>query len=197
MPARHIPVGLNADASLRAALSALPLAAPDRSAWPAIKAALHAQAAVRPLRHRWLPAALAAGLATAAVLPHFIATSPTSVDLPSMSTMTVVPANTIPTTTVNDDIVALSRRSQQLESWLQRLADGGAPLTGQDLMAATEVEDLIGLVDVQLTTANAQPEAAALWRQRVALLEDLTAIRVQPYAVTNISVAANAAMPSS
>ena len=44
-------------------------------------------------------------------------------------------------------------------------------------MAAVEVEDLIGLVDVQLTGARGDADALPLWRQRVALLEDLAAIR--------------------
>ena len=44
-------------------------------------------------------------------------------------------------------------------------------------MAAVEVEDLIGLVDVQLGGARGDADALPLWRQRVALLEDLAAIR--------------------
>ncbi len=50
-------------------------------------------------------------------------------------------------------------------------------------MAAVEVEDLIGLVDVQLGATRGDADALPLWRQRVALLEDLATIRVNRYAI--------------
>ena len=66
---------------------------------------------------------------------------------------------------------------------LARVDAANTPLDGPSLMAATEVEDLIGLVDVQLQGAASQPEAAALWRRRIALLEDLGAIRTANYSL--------------
>jgi len=50
-------------------------------------------------------------------------------------------------------------------------------------MAAVEVEDLIGLVDVQLDAARGDGDALPLWRQRVALLQDLATIRGNAFAV--------------
>jgi len=50
------------------------------------------------------------------------------------------------------------------------------PLQGQDLAAATEIENLIGLVDVELSAPRELPDAN-LWQRRVALLEDLSALR--------------------
>lgn len=169
MSDRHAPPGLSGDASLRAALAALPLAAPGSSAWPALEAALRAHIAPRPSRRR-LPAALAAGIALALLLPQLIATPPAPVDRVILTTPDA-----------GDEIDTLRAQSQQLETWLQRVADSGAPLGGQDLMAAAEIEDLIGLVDMQLGNAGIRPEAAALWRQRIGLLEDLAAVRANPY----------------
>ena len=53
----------------------------------------------------------------------------------------------------------------------------------RDLMAAVEVEDMIGLVDLQLEAARGDADALPLWRQRVGLLEDLATIRTSPYAL--------------
>ena len=50
-------------------------------------------------------------------------------------------------------------------------------------MAAVEVEDLIGLVDVQLGATRDRTDALPLWRQRVALLEDLATIRGSAFAI--------------
>ena len=66
----------------------------------------------------------------------------------------------------------LHTRSQTLERWIAAVA-AHAPQNSRDLMAAVEVEDLIGLVDVQLGAARDDADALPLWRQRVALLEDL------------------------
>jgi hypothetical protein len=63
-------------------------------------------------------------------------------------------------------------------------------------MAAVEVEDLIGLVDVQLGGARGDAEALPLWRQRVALLEDLAAIRGNAFAFAENGASASA-MPVS
>jgi hypothetical protein len=63
-------------------------------------------------------------------------------------------------------------------------------------MAAVEVEDLIGLVDVQLGGARTDADALPLWRQRVALLEDLAAIRGNGAALA-ASGADGEAMPAS
>jgi hypothetical protein len=189
MSDRIAPAGLTG-MPLGEALRALPLSAPPASAWPELQAALLAAQIAQPKRpSRWhlvLPIALAAGLALALLLPR-VATTPTAPE-----TTTQVSTPNTHTVAANDgaaEIAALRDQSQRLEIWLQRVADGNAPLGGQDLMAAAEVEDLIGLVDVQLASAGAQPQAAALWRQRIALLEDLGSIRTAAYGLSQAGLA--------
>ena len=77
-------------------------------------------------------------------------------------------------------LAALQQRSQDLERWLSETGDVAAPLQGQDLLAATEIENLIGLVDVELA-APREMQDAGLWKRRVDLLEDLSALRYSNY----------------
>jgi len=85
----------------------------------------------------------------------------------------------------------LHQRSQTLERWIAAVA-ARAPQDSRDLMAAVEVEDLIGLVDVQLGGAQGDTDALPLWRQRVALLEDLATIRSNAFALAGNGVAGRA-----
>jgi len=90
-----------------------------------------------------------------------------------------------PTAPKPDDSVeldALHQRSQSLERWIAAFT-ANAPQDSRDLMAAVEVEDLIGLVDVQLDAARGDGDVLPLWRQRVALLQDLATIRGNAFAV--------------
>ncbi len=201
MSLSHTAAGMNNESALRENLRALPLASPSASAWPALEAALRANGIVAtsaPRRHwRWaVPAALAAGFALALLLPRMAhtpsATSPATIAraAPAQSTPRSVDGNGVVASSGNG-LDALRARSQPLETWLQRVAAGGAPLDGQNLMAAAEVEDLIGLVDVQLSGAGDSPETAALWRQRIALLEDLGAIRTAAWGASAQGLAAN------
>jgi hypothetical protein len=77
-------------------------------------------------------------------------------------------------------LASLQDRSQALEHWLRETQRAAAPLSGQDLAASAEIEDMIALVDGQLGAAPRDREVA-LWRRRVALLEDLTALRYSSY----------------
>jgi hypothetical protein len=79
-----------------------------------------------------------------------------------------------------DRLAQLQQRSQALERWLRETGRDAAPLQGQDLAAAAEIENLIGLVDVELA-APRQTRAPALWQRRVGLLEDLAALRYSNY----------------
>ena len=176
-----------ADAALAAALRALPQSAPQPDLWPELARALDRKRRPRAWRYL-LPAALAAGVALALLIPR----SPTrDSEAPRVAS---VPATTsAPTTSAPDarnvtapapgnEIEQLHERSQTLERWIAAVA-ARAPQDSRDLMAAVEVEDLIGLVDVQLGGARGEADALPLWRRRVALLQDLASIRGSAFAV--------------
>ncbi len=191
------------------ALRALPLAASAVSVWPALATKLAAAARLNPAigtrppaprhgRRYALPAALAAGVVFA-----FVATL--SLRAPgSHNTTTVNPAQANATTSAvsassvhnaaneangtnastknplqTENLAALQMRSHALERWLHDTGKDSAPQSAQDLAAGAEIEDMIGLIDVQLTATDATEETATLplWRRRVALLEDLSALR--------------------
>ncbi len=156
------------DAALAAALRALPDAAPMPDLWPDLARSI-ARRRRRPLRYA-LPIALAAAVAFALVLPRLVNRGATTSQPATPVAHVTAPASPV------DELSQLHRRSQSLERWIAAVA-ARAPQDGRDLMAAVEVEDLIGLVDVQLGGAHTRSDALPLWRQRVALLEDLAAIR--------------------
>jgi hypothetical protein len=85
-------------------------------------------------------------------------------------------------------LALLQQHSQALEHWLHETERAAAPLSGQDLAAAAELEDMIGLVDGQLNAAPPESELP-LWQRRVALLEDLTALRYSSYRLAETGVA--------
>ncbi|WP_395682180.1 hypothetical protein [Dokdonella sp.] len=182
---RDRTLNIDADRTLGAALRALPDAAPQPDLWPELARALAAKR--RPRIWRYIvPAALAAGVLLALLLPR--ATTPPP--LANEPTATPSPATTAPTS-ANDELDALRTRSQTLERWVAAVA-AHAPQNSSDLMAAVEVEDLIGLVDVQLGASRDRADALPLWRQRVALLEDLATIRGSAFAIAASDIDANA-----
>ena len=185
----------NRQLNLAAALRELPLQAPERSAWPQLTAQLQqSQAAGKdilrnePFRRFAVPAALAAALATVFVVaykpreasvPTPIATvAPASAS--SSNTNSTKVSNVHNAATDTAQLATLQQRSQDLERWLRDTGEAAMPLQGQDLVAATEIENLIGLVDVELA-APQEMRDAGLWQRRVALLEDLSALRYSNY----------------
>ena len=181
----------NRQLNLTDALRALPLQGPDRSAWPDLAAQLQQPRtpARRPAQvpRVVVPAALAAALAGVFV----VATGPREHIAPAL-VATVAPTAASSNTNgaqVNNvhnaatdaaQLAALQQRSQDLESWLRQTSDAALPLQGQDLVAATEIENLIGLVDVELAAPH-ETQDAGLWRKRIGLLEDLSALRYSNY----------------
>jgi hypothetical protein len=193
--------------SLGAALRALPLATPALDGWPALAAQL-APAAPRR-RHYYVPLAIAAGCVLAIITALSVRhTPPTSVTAPQIAA-TVAPAsassiandangaepanmtnatNTHARENDTGELAAAQMRSQALERWLRDTRRAASPLPSQDLAAATEIENMIGLVDVEL--AGSTPSGAVpLWHRRVALLEDLTALRYSNYRLAEIATA--------
>jgi len=181
------------DAALAAALRALPESAPEPDLWPGIMSSVDARRRRRPWRYA-LPAAIAAVVALALLLPRWFAHD---VEAPRSTPLVSAPETsaTTPSVSAADEITNLTQRSRTLERWIAAVA-ARAPQDGRDLMAAVEVEDLIGLVDVQLGGTRGDGDALPLWRQRVALLEDLAAIRGNAFALAENGADANA-MPAS
>jgi hypothetical protein len=159
------------DPGLASALRALPDAAPQPDLWPDLARALRPRPHRRPARYL-IPAALAAGLVFALLWPRAAVRAPVPHAAPTVAT----------DATARDELTDLRQRSQALERWVAAVA-ARAPQDSRDLMAAVEVEDLIGLVDLQLGAARDSGDALPLWRQRVALLEDLATIRVGGFAI--------------
>lgn len=183
------------DAALAAALRALPEFVPEPDLWHGVMSSVDARRRRRHWRYA-LPVAIAAALAVAMLLPRWLARD---VEVPPPTPLVSAPAPATPATTPSvsaaDEITNLNQRSRTLERWIAAVA-ARAPQDGRDLMAAVEVEDLIGLIDVQLGGTLGDSDALPLWRQRVALLEDLAAIRGNAFALAENGADANA-MPAS
>jgi len=170
--------------SLGEALRALPLAAPPGDNWAVLAERLPRARATPSRRHRLvLPAALAAACAVAFVVvqrTHAPADTATVAHVAASSSTNGTDAQTVSSEAESTRLAQLQQRSAALERWLRDTGRNAAPLQGQDLAAATEIENLIGLVDVELA-APRQTQAQALWQRRVGLLEDLTALRYSNY----------------
>jgi hypothetical protein len=154
------------DAGLAAALRALPAPTPPRSAWPDLAARLAARR--RRARTRWIGAGLAAGVTLALGLAFALrstdAVAPTAGVAHTESTP--VPADN-----------ALIARNQQLEEALRRADARALPLDGGAALASAEIEDLIGMVDLELSYVSDRDNARALWRQRLDLMQQLAEVR--------------------
>jgi hypothetical protein len=197
MSDRNRPLN-RATLDLAEALRALPLQSPDRSAWPELAQKLRRESLVEDreskrserIRRFIVPAALAAALAGVFIVAHHArdsrdpisgsATATVSAPAASSNTNSAQVVNVHNAASHPEHLVALQQRSQALESWLRETGGAAAPLQGQDLAAATEIENLIGLVDVELS-APRETSDANLWQRRVALLEDLSALRYSNY----------------
>jgi len=172
MYARNPGGGMNHDDGLGAALRALPAATPPLDLWPDLARRLQTRRR-RAWRRAW-PAALAASLLLGLVWSHT-----------ALHETTADRADAAPTSATAERVASASEidglraRSRDLEGWLGALS-AQSPQDGRTIMAAAEVEDLVSFVDLQLSAARNDPEALPLWRQRVALLEDLAVIRSGP-----------------
>jgi hypothetical protein len=169
------------NASLGDALRGLPMQSPDRDVWSQLAAEL-----APPARRRtWPVFAVAAAVlvAVAAVLTLPQHTPATDGHVASSTDASANKNGNANVTTATDNanqVTALQSRSRELEQWLNQTAGAAAPLPGSDLAAATEIESLIGVVDIQLAAPD-QRDETKLWRRRVDLLEDLTALRYSNY----------------
>lgn len=161
--------------SLGAALRALPASAPGRDAWPALAARLRRQRVVRRSVWYTLPAAFGAAIALAVAWQHLHLPSPAA---PRQQTARTAAHGSSAAAT---DVAALRASSMQWQAWVQNLGRSGAPLDGRRLAQAVSLQDRIGLVDLQLSTARAPATVADLWQQRIALLQQLGLLHLQAY----------------
>ena len=163
------------DAALAAALRAMPDAAPPHDGWPALAARVARRRRMRAMLRVGVPAALAAGVALAAALPHlWPARAPSA---PRVAQQENVSASTAA------EVGALRAQSRRLQAWVRTLEHDGAPLSGDALAGAVAVQDRIGLVDLQLSAATDPAARASLWQERNLLLQQLGLLHLQPYSV--------------
>jgi len=137
------------------AFARLPQAAPARSAWPLIAARLRRRRRVWPA---WALAA-AATVAVAVLLPALRVESP-GVAGPA----------------ADAELAQLMARSARLEAGLadERSLPFSAPIVALSL----DIEDRLRLIDAELGLAPRDPAATtALWRERVALLDELAQLQ--------------------
>src|SRR5687768_16245987 len=170
--------------SLAAALAALPLETPDPGGFARIEATL---ARRRARAHLVRGLALAASLAAIALVPIVMlrdrSAAPTET-LPAIATTTEAARD--PATRL-----ALIEQNQQLEAWVQAQDE---PFDGATAYASAELEDLIGMLDVQLSATHDAAAEDTLWRQRLDLLNELASVRSE--GVTRLATNESALVPS-
>ncbi len=176
-----------------AALRALPLVAPEQSAWPAIAARTHGAAADKaaPIAPRqrtrrraiWSLAASIAAFSVWLALADRTQFSPAS----RVASAPDIPAQ-VDVATAQQPMdaaqVALIERSGALEWWLRESGSADWP---QDLGSATasvEIENLIANIDQRLTRTGSSAQQNQLWRRRIGLLEQLVALQGEPIALS-------------
>lgn len=177
---------MNQDASLGAALRALPAGTPARDAWPELAARIRRRSVARKTVWFTLPAAFAAGIALTLAWPHLRRHAAT----PAFTPVAVQSSSSVGTSAASE-IGALQASSQQWQAWVQKLDRNGAPLDGRQLTQAVALQDRIGLVDLQLSAARDPSTTADLWQQRITLLQQLGLLHLQPYLVATQRPASN------
>jgi hypothetical protein len=200
------------------ALRALPQLAPEQTTWAEMAARLAREPKIvnqqpprRSRRYVWpigIAAALVLGFSATTVLrmqsaqraPLDVATDTAATESGSGASSVHNAANSTNShespSTPTASLAYLQTRSRALELWLRETSAASAPQSAQDLAASAEIEDMIGLVDVQLGAVDADDSNATLplWRRRVALLEDLSTLRYSANALSlHNGIAANAA----
>lgn len=152
--ARRIPLG--------EALAALPMPAPERSAWPLMAARLRRR---RRAPHRW-PIAIAAGLLALALLPRG-GTGPAA---PGTDVTTASAAGA-----QRQQLAALMAESARLQRLVDASRDGGSTSAAATAVSLS-LEDRLRGVDTQLAVAADASQQLDLWQQRVELMRDVAAI---------------------
>lgn len=153
------------DRALGAALRAMPMLTPRDGAWSALAMELATTPRQSYGPRRAWPAwiGLAATLLAAVVGVRLLAPPDALVDRSANQT--------------SPETLALIQQSQQLDEALAMLDARSVPIDGTSAMASAELENLIGLTDLQLNAVSRDDEAQALWRRRVDLMTRLANAR--------------------
>ncbi len=167
---RHDHDRMNSDASLAAALRALPASTPPNDTWPLLAARARRRRRMALGLKAGIPAALAAGIALALLLPSRSGPGKPPAVRPAVASVSA--------STSTADLAKLQSRSQHLEALVRRLNANGAPLDGRSLAGAIELQDRIGLIDLQLTVAHQTRAQVPLWRHRIMLLRQLALLHL-------------------
>lgn len=137
-------------------LRALPVIEPPPRVWAAIKA----ERERRARRARWLPM-LGTALAASLVMAVALVTLQRPVDPPEQPS----------------EVARLVAQSQDLDAALTAISPATRVLDLQTAGTIVALEDRIALLDAHLQYASHEsPEATALWRQRVDLMEALVGV---------------------
>ncbi len=138
------------------ALRDLPLEAPMQSIWPML--ASHVPRAEKKTGRRYLPFALAAGLALLAIIPMTL-NSPALIENPDDSALQSV-----------------MQQSSQLENILVATRNSTTSNASAEVISLA-LEDRIHAIDAQLAagTLNASQQLG-LWRQRVGILQEASSL---------------------
>jgi hypothetical protein len=187
------------------ALRALPLATPSRSAWPDIAASLAARRRARWRRHAAIGIATAAVLALVVTLALRPADAPASRGIVNANPGDSNPAATVPRdaadndeaprATTDSEVESLIAQNQQWERALRRADSRPDTLNGSAALASAEIEDLIGMIDVELGQGS-DHDARLLWTQRLQLMADLASLRNGSRAVSAATDGSARLMPA-
>jgi hypothetical protein len=162
------PVDREPAITLGAALAAMPLETPERSAWPLLAARLQ-----RPDRRlpRW-PFALAAGLLALVVLQREL---PISVSGHNASN--VAATSTANSTAVSDrvELSGLMSESARLERLIAATNDNGAS-NATAAALSLEYDDRLQSLDSELELSRDPARQRLLWLKRVQLLRNIAAV---------------------
>lgn len=149
------------------ALAALPTPPAPADGWQRLQGTLAARRRRTGLR-------LAVPLAAAALLALALAPSwQRQAAPPAPPAIATVAADPTAGHGALDDAIAAN---QALEAAL-RGAARPALLDGQAALVGAEIEDLIGMLDLELSDTRDDARATALWRERAMLLEQLAGVR--------------------
>lgn len=160
---------------LGAALRRLPLVPPPRSAWPALLAAHRAAHAPRRVA-RW-PSAAAAGLAALAALGLWFAASPTRESPPRTAAPVSAAAEAVADAPSAALLARLVAQNHVYEAALKAPGLQATATSAGVVLAENQLADLIGMLDLTLSSTTDAGEQADLWARRLVLLRELIALR--------------------